>query len=61
MIITSHLLAYTVLCPVCSGCVSSGLIADSRTMIDRARVEAQVCIVERGGGVLTSVQYFGCS
>ena len=23
----------------------SGLIADSRTMIDRARVEAQVCIL----------------
>ena len=23
----------------------SGLIADSRTMIDRARVEAQVCVV----------------
>ena len=23
----------------------SGLIADSRTLIDRARVEAQVCVV----------------
>lgn len=27
------------------GCACSGLMADSRTMIDRARVEAQVCIV----------------
>ena len=25
------------------GCAMSGLVADSRTMIDRARVEAQVC------------------
>ena len=27
---------------VSSGCAMSGLIADSRTMIDKARVEAQV-------------------
>lgn len=26
------------------GCACSGLIADSKTLIDRARVEAQVCI-----------------
>jgi 20S proteasome subunit alpha 5 len=26
------------------GCAMSGLTADSRTMIDHARVEAQVCI-----------------
>jgi len=25
------------------GCAMSGLIADSRTLIDKARVEAQVC------------------
>jgi len=25
------------------GCAMSGLIADSKTMVDRARVEAQVC------------------
>lgn len=27
------------------GCAVSGLIADSRTMVDKARVEAQVCDV----------------
>ena len=27
------------------GCAMSGLIADSRTLIDRARVEAQVCVM----------------
>ena len=27
----------------CWGCAMSGLIADSRTLIDKARVEAQVC------------------
>ena len=30
---------------VVAGCAMSGLIADSRTMIDRARVEAQVDIL----------------
>lgn len=27
------------------GCASSGLMADSRTMVDRARVESQVIII----------------
>lgn len=27
------------------GCACSGLVADSKTLIDRARVEAQVCLM----------------
>ena len=28
-----------------TGCAMSGLIADSRTMVDKARVEAQVTVI----------------
>ena len=32
------------------GCAVSGLMPDSRTMIDRARVEAQVCSIQVARG-----------